>query len=151
MGHKALYLRVLNGLLSGLRERFPSPIQHCRGGRLKQLPIKDCAFLWSLWHCLLERQERLAAASSAISEAQRKSSCLSRVHKFWLTSTSPMQMSQMLCWTPLDLDVQAPELSPKAPLTEMGAQTLKFRCRCCCLELFWTLWSVISGWVLTAL
>lgn len=158
MSHKTLYLRVLNWLLSGLREKFPFPIQHGRGGRLQQLPNKACAFLWSLRHCLWERPGKLSVVLSAVSGAQIKLICFFRVHRFWVTSTSPMQMPPMLHWTPLDSGVQAPGLSPRPPLTKMGAQTPKFRCKCHCLELNldpvmcyqWLSvnWSVIKGYML---
>lgn len=86
MGHSALYLRVLNWLLSGLREKFPSPIQHGRGGRMKQLPTKDC---FSLKLSALPmrkvggRECGLAAVFSAIqSQVQRKHICLFRMCTF---------------------------------------------------------------------
>ena len=67
-------------------KKFPSPIQHGRGGRMKQLLTKDCFFLKLSALPMRKvggRECGLAAVFSAIqSQVQRKHVCLFRMCRF---------------------------------------------------------------------
>lgn len=81
-------------------------------------------------------QGKLTAMPSAISEAQIKLICVFRVHRFGSHPPAPCRCLWCSIEHPWTLMFRHwTGLSPRAPLTKMGARTPKFRCRCHCLEL----------------
>lgn len=115
MEHSVLYVRGLNWLLSGLREKFPSPIQNSKGGRMKQLPTKGCFSLKPSALPMRKVVGRGYGLAATQSQVQRKYVCLFRVCRVGVTSTSSMKISDASLKTPQNgvPYAQAPRVSPE--------------------------------------